>query len=92
MDRRRVAVSSHLEVVEVDVELALAGAVWDWTNGTCPDEPRVADDAVVLALKSYAGGASVAEAAEQARAFVSSWVHHPAHRSARQGDRFLLAS
>ena len=76
----------------MDVELALAVAVWDWTKGGCPDEPGVAENAVVLALRSYAGGASVAKASEQAHAFVSSWVHHPAHRSAPQTDRFLLAS
>jgi hypothetical protein len=76
----------------VDVELALAGAVWDWTRGHCPDELLVADKAVMLALSSYAGGASVAEASEQARAFVSSWIHHPAHLGVRQGDQFLVAS
>ncbi len=91
-DRCQIAVSSHWEVVDVDVEFALALAVRDWTRGHCPDERRVADKAVMLALSSYAGGASVAEASEQARAFVSSWIHHPAHQSARQGDRFLVAS
>jgi hypothetical protein len=75
----------------VDVELALALAVRDWTRGQCPEEPRVANKAVMLALSSCAGGASVAEASEQARAFVSSWLH-PAHQSARRGHRLLVAS
>lgn len=76
----------------MDVEFALAGAVSDWTKGICPDEPRVAEKAVMLALTSCAGGASVAEATEQARAYVSSWVHHPAHQSERQGHQLLVAS
>lgn len=57
----------------MDVEFALAGSVWDWTRQHCPDDPHVAERAVAMAMSSYAGGASVAEACEQAWAFVASW-------------------
>lgn len=76
----------------MDMELALAGSVWDWTRHQYPAEPRVAERAVAMALSSYAGGASVAEACESARAFVASWAHHPAQREAWQGDQLRLAS
>lgn len=76
----------------MDVELALAGSVWDWTRQQCPGDRRVADRAVTLALHSYAGGASVAEACEQVRAFVSSWVHHPSHLGLGQSRQLRVAS
>jgi hypothetical protein len=76
----------------MDVELALVGSVRDWTRQQCPDDPRVVDKAAVLALRSYAGGASVAEACEQVRAFVTSWAHHPAHLDARQTGQLPVAS
>jgi hypothetical protein len=76
----------------VDVELALVWSVRDWTRQQCPDDPRVADRAAALALSSYAGGASVAEACEQVRAFVASWAHHPAHLEAQQSDQLPEAS
>ena len=62
----------------MDVEFALAGSVWDRAREQCPNEPRVAKRAVAVAMNSYAGGASFAEACEEARAFVSSWNSHPA--------------
>lgn len=65
----------------MDVELTLAGSVWNWARQCCPNEPRVAKRAVGVAMTSYAGGASVAEAYEEARAFVVSWTRHPAHRA-----------
>ena len=68
---------------------------WRWRYGTGREGNvrmnRGADKAVMLALSSCAAGASVAEASEQARAFVSSWVHHPAHQSERQGHQLLVA-
>ncbi len=63
----------------MDVVYVLARSVRDWTQRSCPDDPRVAPMAVSVALNSYADGASVAEASEQARAFVASWTRHPAH-------------
>jgi hypothetical protein len=90
--RRSLAVRSYREVVEVDVEFALAGSVWDWTRQQCPGDRQVADRAVRLALHSYASGASVAEACEQVRAFVSSWVHHPSHLETGQGGHLRVAS
>ncbi len=76
----------------MDVEFALAGSVWDWTRQHCPDDPHVAERAVAIAMSSYAGGASVAEACEQARAFVASWVHHPARVEAAHKEQRRLAS
>lgn len=76
----------------MDCEIAIARFAREWGLQQCPDEPRVAEIAVVVALNCFAGGASVAEACEQARAFVSSWVHHPAHVWTQQGSRCSLAS
>ena len=76
----------------MDVELALVGSVRDWTRQQCPDDPRVVDRAATLALRSYVGGASVAEACEQVRAFVTCWAHHPAHQDVRQAARLPVAS
>ena len=76
----------------MDVELALAGSVRDWTREHCPEDPHVVGRAVAMALTSYAGGASVAEACEQARAFVASWVHHPARVEAAHKEQRRLAS
>lgn len=76
----------------MDVALALVGSVRDWAREQCPDDPWIVDRAAVLALGSYAGGASVAEACEQVRAFVHSWVHHPAHFDARHTGQLPVAS
>lgn len=76
----------------MDLAYALAGSVWDWTQQHCPDDPRAAQMAVSVALSSYADGASVAEACEQARAFAASWSHHPAHFGDRQAGGLSLAS
>ncbi len=76
----------------MDVALVLVGSVRDWTKEQCPDDPRVADRAAVVALQSYVGGASLAEACEQVRAFVHSWVDHPAHLDGRHTGRLPVAS
>jgi hypothetical protein len=76
----------------MDVAYALAGSVWDWTQRHCPDDPRVAQMAVSVALGSYAAGASVAEACERARAFVASWAHHPGHIGDPRNGTVRLAS
>ena len=90
--RRSLAVRSYWEVVEVDVEFALAGSVWDWTRQQCPGDRQVADRAVRLALHSYASGASVAEACEQVRGFLSSWVSHPSHCEPARSGQLSVAS
>jgi hypothetical protein len=76
----------------VDVELALAEYAWEWTNQRCPGEPRVAEQAVAVALTSFVGGASVVEAYEQVRAFVNSRVDHPAGQGEQGGAQLPLAS
>ena len=76
----------------MDVELALAGSVWEWSRQRCPDDPHVAEKAVAVALSCYVGGASVAEACEQARAFVASWAHHPARMERAHAGSLRLAS
>jgi hypothetical protein len=76
----------------MDVAYALAESVRDWTQRRCPDDPRVAQPAVSVALNSYADGASVAEACERARAFVASWTLHPGHIGDRQTGTVPLAS
>ena len=76
----------------MDYEIVLAGAVWDWTKQQCLNESRVAEDAVVVALGSFAGGASVSEACEQARSFVTNWDKHPEAIGARGNVQVSLAS
>jgi hypothetical protein len=79
-------------VVDVEVEVALAEAVRDWTRECCPGEPSVSERAVAVALDSFVGGASVAEACEQARSYVRAWVYHPAHSGYLLNSRLPLAS
>ncbi len=76
----------------MDVECALAGSVWEWAKQQCPNEPRVAKKAVGVAMSSYAGGASVPEACEEARAFVSSWNSHPSHWASASRAQLPVAS
>lgn len=76
----------------MDVEVALADTVRDWARANCPGEPSVTSGAVATALNSLAGGASIAEAYEQARTFVASWQHHPAHGGYGSGSQVPLAA
>lgn len=76
----------------MDLEVALAEAVRDWTRARCPGEPSVAERATAVALDSYAGGASVAEACQQARSYVRAWVCHPAHHGHLSVSLLPLAS
>ncbi len=76
----------------MDVVVALAESVRDWTEQSFPDEPRLAPMAVSVAVSSYVAGASVAEACEQARALVASWSHHPGHPRGWPTDAVPLAS
>lgn len=85
-------IRSYEEVVQMEAAYALAGWVREWTREQCPGEPRVPDMAVSVALSSFFGGASVAEACEQARSFVVSRTVHPAHRGNRQVAALSFAS
>jgi len=76
----------------MDVEVALARSVWDWAKQHCPNEPGLAKRAVGMAMNSYAGGASVAEASEEARSLVVSWNSHPAHRASLRRTQLPVAS
>ncbi len=89
---RAFVVRSSQEVVQVDVAYALAGWVREWTREQCPGEPRVSDMAVSIALSSYFGGASIAEACEQARSFVVSRTVHPAQKGHRPVASLSVAS
>lgn len=72
-------------------EIALAETVRTWARKVM-DNDGLADRAVTVALSAYAGGASVGEASEEARRFLSSWVSHPAHGAAIRHMRERLAS
>ncbi|HZU73210.1 MAG TPA: hypothetical protein VE990_10625 [Acidimicrobiales bacterium] len=61
-------------------EELLAAMIRDWVHRTVfPDDPRLADRAATVALRSYAQGAPVSVACEQARSFVGSWMRHPSN-------------
>ena len=76
----------------MDIEVGLAETVRDWARANYPGEPSVASGAVAVALDSYAGGASIAEAWEEARTYVASWMHHPPNSGNRPGSHLPLAS
>jgi hypothetical protein len=66
------------EQTELWNEVVLSGMVRAWTRHRINDD-QVAARAVEIALSSYAGGASIAEACEEARKFVLGWIRHPSH-------------
>jgi hypothetical protein len=74
----------------VGFEIVLTGAVCNWTKQQCPNQSRVAEDAVVVALSSFAGGASMSEACEQGRSFVTNWDKHLAPIGARDSVQISL--
>src|SRR5581483_216773 len=61
-------------------ELLLASAVRQWVDEVLPGDDAAARAATGLAVGVYEGGASVAEACEQARQFIGSWSRHPSHQ------------
>jgi len=73
-------------------ELVLAEVIRTWVNLELPGEPGAADRAAVVAQASYARGVSIDEVCRQARAFVGSWIRHPAHRGVDQDVVVRLAS
>ena len=58
-------------------ELTLAETVTAWVERSLPGDEEAVQAAVALALRSYAGGASVGESCELARRLIASWSHHP---------------
>lgn len=63
----------------METEAVIADTVRRWVKAEIPGDRLLADRAVACALNSYAGGASAAEAIEEARTFVQGWVRHPSH-------------
>jgi hypothetical protein len=76
----------------VSNELLLAGIVRKWAEDVWADEPAAADGAVNVAMRCYAGGASVSEACREARSFLKCWVDHPAHVHLSLEEPVLTAS
>lgn len=76
----------------------LDSAVRAWTTEVLPGELDAAERAVFIARSAYEGGATVSEACDEARSFVSSWVRHPSHgglstrRRGHDGATLPLAS
>jgi hypothetical protein len=58
-------------------EQLLAQVTREWSELVLPGDRRAAKRATDRAVRSYEAGASVAEACEAARRFVSSWSRHP---------------
>ena len=59
--------------------LFIAHMVRNWACRVLPEEPAVADAAVMVAIRAYAGGASISEACDEGRKFMGSWARHPSH-------------
>jgi hypothetical protein len=55
----------------------LAQVVRDWVGRVMPGEKGAVDAAVAAALRSFAGGASFAEACEEAHRLAGCWSRHP---------------
>ncbi len=73
-------------------EVLLAGVVREWTGNALPGQPAAADAAAGLALRCYAGGASVREACQEVRRFVESWAQHPSNQPVVRDEQLLVAS
>ena len=73
-------------------ELLLAGAVREWAEKVWPGEPAAAEGAVTVAMRCYAGGASVSEACREARGFLRGWARHPSHARFNQEETLGIAS
>ena len=58
-------------------ELVVAGQTKSWVERVAPGQKDLRDAAVARALASYAGGASVSEAGQEARRFVACRMRHP---------------
>ncbi|HEX4819527.1 MAG TPA: hypothetical protein VFV00_04925 [Acidimicrobiales bacterium] len=65
----------------METEFIIADTVRRWAHEVLPEEPAAGEAAAALAIRCYMGGASVAEACQEARHFVESWSRHPSHRT-----------
>jgi len=63
-------------------EELLMELVRSWVEDALPGDTEAAEDAAAVALRAYAGGASVSEACAEARRLVVSWSRHPSQGGA----------
>jgi hypothetical protein len=70
----------------VSAELVLSEQVRASVARVAPHAPRLIDALVERALTTYAAGASVSEACEEARRLVGCWTRHPASRRREYED------
>jgi len=80
------------EVVRVPNELVLGEVVRAWVGQELPGDAEAAARVAARAQAAYARGASVGEACYQARAYLASWLRHPAHRKVDRDVLVPLAS
>jgi hypothetical protein len=74
-------------------ELVLAGQVKSWVEKVAPGERQLCEAAMARALASYAGGASVSEACEEARRLVACRMRHPSFSPSTAASKsFAVAS
>ena len=73
-------------------ELLLAGVVRGWAEELRPGEPAAAEGTVTVAMRCYAGGASVSEACREARGFLRGWTRHPSHLRSSRAEPVGIAS
>ena len=73
-------------------EEIIAQVVREWTGTVMPGDRSTADAAVVYALESFAGGASVTEACEEARKMVMCRSRHPSYMAVAGRGRLAVAS
>ena len=66
-------------------ELIIAEVVREWVERVVPGDPATADAAVAYAVESFAGGASVTGACEEARRMAICRSHHPSSMAASRG-------
>jgi hypothetical protein len=71
-------------MVTVTDEAVLGRVVREWADHAVPGEQALAEKAAGLAMRCYAGGASMSEACSEARRFVGCWTRHPSHRTIGQ--------
>jgi hypothetical protein len=76
----------------MSAELLLTEQVHAWVAGTAPQSTRLMDAAIARALTSYAAGASVSEAREDARRLVGCWLRHPSRRRGAKVNRLSAVS
>jgi hypothetical protein len=73
-------------------ELLVAGLVRAWSEQVAPSERAAADGGAAVAVRCFAGGASMSEAVSEGRRFVESWARHPSHQQTPRAEVLSLAS